>query len=243
MDRRDLDTIGKTRLFGALDEPTMAELLRGTIPRTYPKHHLLFQQGDPADALYVVLDGWVKVFRSTPSGEEAVFGVFTQAETFAEAALFLGGRYPASAEVVEEARLLCVRGTPFRDRLLDRPEICLSMLGSMSMHLHKIIGQVEQLQTRSSTQRMADFLLGLCPVVEGPAVVTLPYDKSLIASRLGMKPESLSRALSKLRVLGVTTDGNRVVISEVGELSAYCESRELKPRLAACRARPVRGAG
>ena len=230
MNAADLEIVQSTRLFAALDGDTLRNLLGGSLPRSYPKGQILFQHGDPADAFYVVLDGWVKVFRATPSGEEAVFGVFARGETFAEAALFLGGAYPASAEVVEDARLLCVRGPAFRDRLLQQPEICLSMLSAMSRHLHQIVGQVEHLQTRSSAQRLADFLLGLCPVQEGSAVVTLPYDKSLIASRLGMKPESLSRALSRLRELGVTTDGNRVVIADVDALVEYCDSRALRVR-------------
>ncbi len=231
MDAEDLQIIRTTRLFGALGRETTRDLLQGTVPRSYTKGQLLFQHGDPADAFYVVLSGWVKVFRSTPSGEEAVFGVFTKGETFAEAALFLGGTYPASAEVVEDARLLSVRGSPFRERLLGRPEICLNMLGSMSIHLHRTIAEVEQLQTRSSAQRVAHFLLGLCPVREGSAVVTLPYDKSLIASRLGMKPESLSRALSRLRSLGLNVDGNRVVIPEVSNLVSFCEARAMRERI------------
>ena len=230
MNSADLEILQSTRLFAGLSRDTLQDLLAGTMPRSYPKGQLLFQHGEPADAFYVVLDGWVKVFRATPSGEEAVFGVFARGETFAEAALFLGGSYPASAEVVEDARLLCVRGTPFRDRLLAQPDVALAMLASMSRHLHLIIGQVEQLQTRSSAQRLADFLLGLCPVREGSAVVTLPYDKSLIASRLGMKPESLSRALSRLKDLGVNADGNRVIISDVEELADYAESRSLRMR-------------
>ena len=230
MNAADLQILQSTRLFASLDSQTLQSLLAGAVPRHYPKGQVLFQHGEPADAFFIVLDGWVKVFRMTPSGEEAVFGVFATGETFAEAALFLGGAYPASAEVVEDARLLCVRGTPFRDRLLARPEISPSMLASMSRHMHQIIGQVEQLQTRSSAQRLADFLVGLCPVEEGSAVVTLPYDKSLIASRLGMKPESLSRALSRLRELGVNTDGNRVLITDVSELADYCESGPLRMR-------------
>ncbi len=243
LDADDLSVVQSTRLFSALDGRTLGDLVSGMVPRVYPKGQLLFQHGEPADAFYVVLDGWVKVFRITPSGEEAVFGVFATGETFAEAALFLGGAYPASAEVVEDARLLCVRGAAFRDRLLARPEVCLSMLAAMSIHLHQIIGQVEQLQTRSAAQRLADFLLGSCPVQDGSAVVTLPYDKSLIASRLGMKPESLSRALSRLRELGVNSDGNRVVIPDVAALTDFCEAQPLRMRLRAPGRRHAGGAG
>lgn len=231
MDSRDLETLKRARLFAALDEEALLSLVQGTVPRSYPKGQVIFQHGEPADAFYIVLDGWVKVFRASATGDEAVFGVFTKGETFAEAALFLGGRYPASAETVEDSRLLCIRGSAFRDRLLGRPETCLAMLASMSVHMHRIIGQVEQLQTRSSAQRLANFLVSLCPVESGTVMVTLPYDKSLIASRLGMKPESLSRALSRLKSFGIEAEGNRIVIPDVQELIDYCELSPLRTRV------------
>ena len=228
----DLEAVKRTRLFAKLDDDVLQELLRGTAPKTFKKGRMLFQQGEQATAFYVLLEGWVKVFRDLPTGDEAVFGVFTGGETFAEAAMFLGERYPASAEVVSDARLLPIHSSPIRERLLANPEICMSMLASMSVHLHRIVSQVEQLQTRSGPQRMANFLLRLCPVGEGPAMVALPYDKALIAARLGMKPESLSRSMSRLREIGVKVEGNRVTIPDVGRLSDYCENTPMRGRAA-----------
>jgi len=85
---------------------------------------------------------------------------------------------------------------------------------------------IEQIQARSTPQRLGDFLLNLSDVRKGPAVIELPYDKSLIAARLGMKPESLSRALAKLRQHGVTTNGHEIKLENVLSLRAYCDSSE-----------------
>ncbi len=60
----------------------------------------------------------------------------------------------------------------------------------------------------------------------------MPYEKSLIASRLGMKPESFSRALGKLSVLGVTVDRESVRIDDVGRLAAFAEGRSVAPVVA-----------
>jgi len=228
MDAADLGVVSKTRLLSGLPPETVGELLRGAHVKEYPKGYLLFQQGDEAEAFYVVLSGWVKVFRESINGDEAVFGTFTKGETFAEAAMFLGHSYPACAEVVEDARLVRVSDNPFRGRLLAQPEICLSMLASMSMHLHRVVSEVEQLQTRSSAQRLASFVLNLAPVRQGSAVVSLPYDKALVAARLGMKPESLSRGLMRLRSLGVQTEGNRLSIADAAILADFCENRPMR---------------
>jgi CRP-like cAMP-binding protein len=232
LDPDEFGILRQTRLFAHLDAVMIERLLQGSMVRGYPRGKVLFQQGDEAIAFYIVIDGWVKLYRESIQGGEAVFGVLTRGEAFAEAAMFLGGEYPVSAQIVEDSRLLPVLATTFRSRLLDKPEICMSMLASMSQHLHSFVAQVEQLQTRSSAQRLAQFLISLSPVETGSAVIALPYDKSLIAARLGMKPESLSRALSRLRLHGVSSDGNRVVINSVRELSDYCESGPLRERIA-----------
>jgi len=231
MDDRDLKIVCGTRLFAGLRPEAVSGLLRGSVPRTHPKGQMLFQQGDEANAFYIVLDGWVKVFRPSIVGDEAVFGVFTSGETFGEAAMFIQGQYPAAAQVVEDARLIAVHAEAFGERVRNDPDLAFQMLAAMSRHLHSLMNQVEQLQTRSSAQRLAQFLVSLAPVATGAAVVALPYDKSLIAHRLGMKPESLSRAFARLRGQGVTADGNRMILSDVSRLRAYGETGPLRERL------------
>jgi CRP-like cAMP-binding protein len=217
----DLALIRQLPLFGHMSDETLTILLGSVYPKEYPKGYMLFLRGEPADCFYVVLEGWVKVFRETPEGNEAVLGIFTQGECLAEAAAFLGEGYPASAQVVEAARLLPIRSAPFCDHLTDMPEIARNMLASMSKRQHHLVTEVEQLKTRSATLRVVDFLLKLCSTDNGAAVVLLPYDKTLISQRLGMQPESLSRILAKLRRQGVKTEQNRVLIADIGALRAY----------------------
>jgi CRP-like cAMP-binding protein len=194
--------------------------------RSHEKGSVLFEQGQPAGAFYVVLDGWVKLFRITPEGNEAVVGVFRRGETFAEAAIFLGGRYPVGAQVVTASRLLRIDGEVLRNRIREQPDLALSMLASASYHLKALVEQIEQIKLLTAPQRIADFLIRLCPVREGSCAIELPYEKTLIASRLGMKPESLSRALAKLRPLGVSVDRESVAITDVQLLVRFVESSE-----------------
>lgn len=230
MDAKDLTIVCATRLFAGLDPQAVSSLLQGSAPRTHAKGQMLFDQGDSADAFFIVLEGWVKVFRPSVMGDEAVFGVFTAGEAFGEAAMFIQGNYPAAAQVVEDARLIAVHSRIFRQRVHSDPELAFEMLAAMSRHLHSLVNQIEQLQTRSGAQRLAQFLVSLAPVSEGAAVVALPYDKSLIAHRLGMKPESLSRAFARLRGQGVKTDANRVMVGDVAHLRDYGETGPMRER-------------
>jgi len=223
MDPADWRIVRSTPLFGAMPQEVAQQLIGNQGPRVYEKGAVLFQQGEPANDFFVILDGWVKIYRLTPDGHEAVVGVFRRGETFAEAAIFLSGRYPVSAEVVTTSRLVRIDGDMLRRRIREQPDLALSMLASTSHHLKFLVEQVEQIKLLSAPQRLADFLVRLCANPTGPAVIELPYEKALIASRLGMKPESLSRALAKLRPLGVTVDREQVHIDDVAHLQAFVE--------------------
>lgn len=214
----ELEVVRRLPLFSALSPEELAEILTTSSVKTLPKGQILFHAGDAADSFYVMLNGWVKVFRLTPDGDESVLGLFTRGESFAEAAMLLGGRYPANAEIVEDARLLRIDSQPFHNMVRSIPEVALSMLSSMSRHLHLLVNEIEQLKTRTTTERFVDFLLRMCQAREGPAIISLPYDKTLIAQRLAMKPESLSRVLAKLRRIGVRSEQRRVIIADVARL-------------------------
>ena len=105
----------------------------------------------------------------------------------------------------------------------DDPEICISILASTFQHLHSLVEQLEQLKAQTGAQRVAEFLLSLCEVNGGGCTVDLPYDKVLIAGRLGMKPESLSRAFARLKPAGVTIRKNHARIEDVDRLRCYAE--------------------
>ncbi len=223
MDPADWEIVKSTPLFGAMSSQTAEVLVGNTVPRLYEKGTTLFLQGEPAAAFFIVVDGWVKIYRTTPDGLEVVLHVFKSGETFAEAAIFLGGRYPASGETVSPSRLLKVDGSNFRARIAERPELAMSMLASASYQLKFLVEQIEQIKVRSAPQRIGDFIVRLTKVRKGEAVIELPFEKSLLANRLGMKPESFSRALGRLRAHGVSIDRGTVTIADVGRLLSFVE--------------------
>ncbi len=221
MDAADFRIVRATPLFGAISEAAARDFLGAQSVRVYEKGTLLFQQGQPADCFFVVLDGWVKIYRMTPDGSEAVVGVFRRGETFAEAAIFLGGRFPVAAETVTTCRLVRIDGEMLRRRIREQPDLALSMLASASHHLKFLVEQIEQMKVLTAPQRVADFLINLCSGGPGPQTVELPYDKMLLANRLGMKPESLSRALAKLRPMGVSVEREHVTINDLRSLCEF----------------------
>ena len=222
----DYDQLKQIPLFAGMTNGTIMNLLVDATVRRYHRGTTLFMQGEQADRFFVILEGWVKGFRQAPDGHESVIAVFGPGESFAEAAMFVSGNFPISTEIAADARLLVIPRNGLLKQLREDPDIALKMLASMSRRLRGFVQQVEQLTVKSATQRLASFLEKLVDVEEGPDEFQLPLDKMLIAGRLGMQPETLSRALSKLRSIGVATEGHRVIIKDVAALHAINDDDE-----------------
>jgi CRP-like cAMP-binding protein len=221
MGPHDWTIVKRAPIFRAIDDELARLIVRGREPRSYTRGDMIFQQGDPADCFFLVLDGWIKLYREMPNGEEIVVALFTVGETFAEAMIFRGGRYPATAEAVSATRLLHIDGQTLRQAIMQNPQISFDMLASSSIHLHRLVEQIEQLKVQSAPKRIASFLLSLTAVRSGPAHIALPFEKLLIANRLGMKPESFSRALRRLRSLGVVVHREFVHIEEIKRVAVF----------------------
>lgn len=220
----DLTLVRKTAMFGGLDQDFMAFLLKEAGVQQTAPGGTVFMQDDPVSACFIVLEGWIKLYRLNQSGDEAVVSVFSQGQSFAEAAVFSMVKYPVSAEAVTDARLLRIPRAALQHKVARDPQFALSMLASTSQHLHQLVSQIEQLKVQTGTQRVARFLTSLCPVQEGSCTIGLPYDKALIANRLGMKPESLSRAFARLRTIGVRVERNAAAIGSIQRLRDYASA-------------------
>ncbi|MGS1093959.1 Crp/Fnr family transcriptional regulator [Aquamicrobium terrae] len=219
----------QSRLFSTLPPELRAPLLDAARVTRHGRGTTIFHRGDTARSIHIVAEGWVKLYRIAPSGTEAVVGVMTRGQSFGEPIALRHAAYPVSAEASTACRLIAVPATALLALLQSRPEAAISILASTFLHLQGLVEQIEQLKARSGAQRVAEFLLELCPEGAESATVTLPYDKVLIAGRLGMKPESLSRAFARLREHGVTVQQSSAVIASV---NALCDLANADPAAA-----------
>ncbi len=217
----DLKAAKEAILFAGLSDELAECLLERATVRICHRGETLFLQGDAAETVFVVLEGWIKLYRVTPTGAEAVVGVFTRGRSFGEAVAFKGDRYPVAAEAVTDGRLLLVPASFLLEMMRERPEIGLAMLSATYSHLHFLVEQLEQLKAHTGAQRVAEFLLDLCECESGTCTITLPYDKTLIAGRLGMQPQSLSRAFNRLKEQGVKVSHNQATIADIEHLQEF----------------------
>ncbi len=220
----DLETIGQFPLFQGLSPDALHSLVRGADVRDCAKRTVIFEQGEPVTHFFGVLSGWVKLFRLRPDGSEVIIEVFGPGESFAEGAIGMPEGYPVSAEVVDDSRLLAVPVADYVGRLREDPDLVVRTFSSLAVNLKRLVSRIETGNSLNSSQRVGAFLLNFCPP-PGPGAggvdVRLPYDKKLIANRLGMKPETFSRALASLRKHGVTVRGGNAHIADPARLCRH----------------------
>lgn len=173
-----------------------------------------------------MIDGWVKVYRTTASGEEAIIGIFTRGESFAEIAALARGNYPANAMTVSDSLLAAIPISAIVAAIGRDADVALAMLASVSRHVRRLVDEIEQMKGLSGQQRVADFLVRLSPVTSGTSMVRLPYEKAVIARKLGMKAESLSRVFQRLQKHGVIIKNDMAVIDDIARLRSVLEGGE-----------------
>ena len=213
----------RSLILASAPENVARAVLESARLRSFSRGETIFLQGERASAIYIVAEGWVKLYRIAPSGAEAVVGVFTKGSSFGEAVAFRHDTYPVAAEAVTDCALIRIEADAFLRQIRENPEVAISILSATFVHLHGLVAQVEALKAQTGAQRVAEFLLELAPCPDGACEVTLPYDKVLIAGRLGMKPESLSRAFARLKDQGVTIKQNTAQIEDLATLRDYVE--------------------
>lgn len=219
---RDLEIIGALPCFEELDDEQLSLLTAGALLQRFPRETVLFEQGERADFLHVLVEGSVMLYGSTADGRETVIEILTPVDTFILAAALTDTPYLLSAKVLEPSNILMLPARTLREQLALQPKLALAMLASLASQFRRMVRQIKDLKLRTSTQRLAAFLLHLAdPAVDG-AVVELPVNKQVLASRLGMTPENLSRAFAALTEQEIQIKGRTVVVGSIDRLRTYC---------------------
>ena len=191
--------------------------------QTHSKGKILFIHGDTAERFYFIKNGWVKLFRETLDGTQAVVDILPAGHIFGETSIFEDDIYPYSAEVAEPAEIISLPIFDLKTEIENNNKLALGMLSSMARYRRQQDKEIEHRSIQNAPQRIGCFLLRLTNQNEtGAVTIHLPYDKTLVASRLGMQPETFSRALAKLREqTGIRVNGATIEMDNLEQLTSY----------------------
>ena len=213
-------------LFRALSEEQLTLLLQDVTIKQLEQGQHLFEQGAEASAFYLLHRGQVKLYRLSPSGQEKVIEIVRPGQTFAEALMFLDiPAYPLNAQALTDTELFVIRNKGFLQLLSQSVDTCFHVMADISMRLRGLLNEIDALTLQNASLRLVNYLLYLVQEVEsveGSAEITLPAAKNIIASRLSIQPETLSRILSNLSSKGlISVDGLNIKVLDVEGLRTF----------------------
>ncbi|HEX7046800.1 MAG TPA: Crp/Fnr family transcriptional regulator [Gammaproteobacteria bacterium] len=186
----------------------------------------LFHMGEPSGHFYYLDQGAIKLFRVSPTGQEKIVEIIRSGQTFAEAVMFFTRPlYPVNAEALEATTLTAFDSATFMTMLRESSEVCIRLLGTLSMRLHHRVNEIDALSLQNSTLRVVHFLLGRIPENDtDEKIIELEAAKKTIAARLSIQPETFSRVLHTLTgASAIAVDGRRIAIGDENALRRFLE--------------------
>ncbi len=188
-------------LFAGLDDGQVGRIRAIARAVEAGRRDVLFREGEPVEGLFVLLSGRVKIYQLSPDGKEHILHVVRPGQTFAEAAVFMPGGYPAYAEALQKSRALLLPKTPFLDLLREEPAISLQIIASLSRYLKQFADRIEDLSLKDVSARLARWFLATARE-KGRDFWDLEITKGELASQIGTVSETLSRTLRKFQDAG-----------------------------------------
>jgi CRP/FNR family transcriptional regulator len=214
-------TLRRAPLFAGLGDGDLSLLAALSRDRALARGEILFGEGEEARGFFILTSGYLKLIRSSADGREKVLHFVHPGESFAEAAVFGLGTYPATAVALERSEVLAFPRDAFRELLARNPRFALNLIVSLSNTLRRFAREIEELSFAGVPARLASYLLELAG--DGPPAgaltLLLPVGKGELASRLGTANETLSRVFRKLSEEGIVeVRGRRVTVRDRARL-------------------------
>ena len=196
--KKVLDIISNIPLFNGLPVDQLEAIKQIAIEKQIKKGEMVVSEGDDGKGFFVIAEGRIKVFKVSAEGKEQILHIFGPGQPFGEVPVFAGQKFPASAQAIDNAKVLFLPRAAIVDLITANPSLALNMLAEMSRKLRLFAAQIENLSLKEMPARLASYLIHLADEQGEEQMVTLKISKGQLASILGTIPETLSRMFAKL---------------------------------------------
>ncbi len=216
----DIEEMRQLTLFRDCREETFEALLRAAYLQRFPRGVVLIQENERADFLYVLVEGLVEMFASH-DGRETTVGFVHPMGTFILAAVLKDEMYLQSARTLESSRVLLIPAESVRDAMRQDGAFMSAVVSELATCYRNLVKELKNQKLRTALERLANWLIRADRLQGGRGVVEICVEKRVLASRLGMTPENLSRGFASLSSYGVEVAGSTVRLHDVAELTKF----------------------
>lgn len=218
----EIEQMQKLRIFHGVDKKLVDGMLRASFLQRFPMGVELVREGDPADFLHVVVEGKVELF-SAYRDRETTVSVVGPDHCFITAAVVLDRVYLKSARSLTSSRVLLVPADAVRRCFAEDAVFARCLACDLAEAYRMLVKELKNQKLRSGLERLANWLLARQAEAGGASRFTLPFEKKVLASRLGMAPEVLSRTFSALASYKVRVNGPMIEIGDLDALTALAK--------------------
>jgi CRP-like cAMP-binding protein len=212
-------------LFEAMDAAALARLSAATTRRPLARGERLFSKGDPAESMYVVVHGAIKLMAQSPDRGERLTGVIGAGRSFGEPVMFLERPAVVNAEAVDDALVLQIPKEAIFIEIERSPRFARRIIASLSQRIESLVTALDRQTMGSGRTRLIDYIVRHAQNMPGPQVVVLPASKAAVAAHLNLTPEHFSRLLHELAAAKLLhVQARRLLVPDVQRLAAEAEA-------------------
>jgi len=219
-----LPLLQKSPIFEGLAEETLQQLLSNSVLRSVDQDTAIIRHGDVVNFVYLIIEGAVKIFRSSSEGKETPICMPKSGETFMESVMFMDGVSPVSVQALKPCKLLLIPVNILKQQIPRDGQLSSNILRIIARHYKNTIQQVDSVMTQPPLDRLGYYLLRQ-RMEQNPESLSIELQdqKSMLAKYLGMKPETFSRALKKLKAMGIGVSSRGITLREDDALCGFCD--------------------
>ncbi len=207
----------------------MEEELFKRFGKLFPKGTILFREGDTGEEMYIINNGKVKIFKEI-GGVEKILALLGQSDFFGEMSLLNKKPRSASAEVVEDAKIMVINNSTFDTMMRSNAEIAIRIIRILAKRLEDADVQIANLMIKDSNQRIIVTLLKLSE--SGTKIDTgifLKTDVEKLSVTTGLEKNKVNEIIEKLaknRLIELTNNG--ILVRNTDNLKKYLDYLVMK---------------
>jgi CRP/FNR family cyclic AMP-dependent transcriptional regulator len=218
------ETLAGIPFFSGLDSTSLERVGAGMRMRRFRRGEVIFHQGDPGDALFIVMTGAIKIMLPSDTGDEAILATLRPGDVFGELALLDGAPRSATATTLEATETLILPRDQFRELLATEPAIRDALLAAIAGELRRLTNHVEELHFLDITGRLASRLARLAAesgttLPDGSIRLRSPLTQGDLAAMIGCTRQSVNKLLGMFTDDGlIRLDRDSIVVLDLDRL-------------------------
>jgi CRP/FNR family transcriptional regulator, cyclic AMP receptor protein len=230
MQRSKLWYLERFNLFSGIQQHDKEELARMSLMEKKPKGSYIYLPSDPANSLYLLKEGHVRVSRITEDGKEITLTLLSPGEIFGEVALADDSPRDHVAQAVDDVLLCQFHKREFENFLRSKPDLAFRIIKLIGLRFRKMETRVVDLICKDVTTRVCELLLNLTDQHRTPAEGTFHQMIKLshqdIASLVGVSRQTTTETLDRLKSQGIIDLGHRsIILKDQNKLEALIHSK------------------